>query len=319
MMQPRINLAVATLFASALALAPSSSHAVVPVLLARELVKQVLEDAVQQRIATTLAGTGCNGAPDAASSATGAAGSANAVAATPNSAPGALASGAVQHTTGMFAKLAHLGQLAAALGGNRGSLASAALPELAGAASARAGTSVAADANSVAGNVAGAVTGAVAAEGTSNAVTAAPEASSGTTDTSPSFSTVTSKLQDAVSHPLTPGETMQAFGELHAFGLLDQSGLDGVQQCLNAGGFLAERTLGTTAAALEVTVLPPLRQAKAQFGSLTPEEQSAVAHVITDQLESMSVAKQQKFLDGVGAGLFPAPVIAQVRSSLGQP
>src|SRR5215469_14126532 len=166
MMQPRINLAVATLFASALALAPSSSHAVVPVLLARELVKQVLEDAVQQRIATTLAGTGCNGAPDAASSATGAAGSANAVAATPNSAPGALASGAVQHTTGMFAKLAHLGQLAAALGGNRGSLASAALPELAGAASARAGTSVAADANSVAGNVAGAVTGAVAAEGT---------------------------------------------------------------------------------------------------------------------------------------------------------
>jgi hypothetical protein len=122
------------------------------------------------------------------------------------------------------------------------------------------------------------------------------------------------QMQGAMSQPLSREETKAVFDEMAEMGLLTEKMRDEAKDCITYAPPGSGDSLGAAGAMLKTTVLPAARQAKERMAAATPEEQRQLADGMVDALNSASAADRKAFLDGLGAGFFPAPVVEQVRA-----
>jgi hypothetical protein len=122
------------------------------------------------------------------------------------------------------------------------------------------------------------------------------------------------QMQGAMAQPLSRDETKAVFDEMGELGLLTAQMRDEAKDCITYAPPGAGDSLGGAGAMIKTTVLPAARQAKERMAAATPEEQKQLADGMVDALNSASAADRKAFLDGLGAGFFPAPVVEQVRA-----
>ena len=124
-------------------------------------------------------------------------------------------------------------------------------------------------------------------------------------------------MQDAMSHPLSRGETLSVFDELGDLGLLTPAMKSEAHDCIMLAPPGSDAQIGAAGAMLKSTILPSLRETRQRLANLTLEEQDQLAQGMIDALRKAAPADREAFFDGVGLGFFPAPVVEKVRSALG--
>jgi multidrug resistance efflux pump len=123
-------------------------------------------------------------------------------------------------------------------------------------------------------------------------------------------------VQSAMAQPLSRAETLAVFDELGALGLMSDSMMAESRDCLTLAPPGSERTVGIAGAMIKQTVLPALRDAKAQLAALSPDEQDQLVAAMTEELRSAPPEDRKSFFDGVGAGFFPPGVVERVKAAV---
>ena len=123
-------------------------------------------------------------------------------------------------------------------------------------------------------------------------------------------------MQEAMSQPLSRAETIGVFDELASLGLLTNEMRNEARDCIALAPPGSDDAIGTAGAMMKNMVLPALRDAKARLAVLTPAEQSQLADDMVAALREASPRDRKLFLDGLGAGFFPAPVVETVRAKM---
>jgi hypothetical protein len=121
-------------------------------------------------------------------------------------------------------------------------------------------------------------------------------------------------MQGAMAKPLSREETKAVFDEMADLGLLTDSIRNEAKDCITYAAPGAGDSVGAAGAMLKNTVLPSVRQAKERMAAMAPGKQTQLADGIVEGLNSASAADRKAFLDGFGAGVFPAAVVEQVRA-----
>lgn len=127
---------------------------------------------------------------------------------------------------------------------------------------------------------------------------------------------VMGEMQDAASHPLSRAETLEVFDELVGLGVLTDSMHGEARECILLAAPGADQALGSSGAMLKSVLLPRLREMKARFASLAPEEEDQLADGAVQALREASAADRKDFEQGLGAGLFPPSVVEKVHARL---
>lgn len=122
-------------------------------------------------------------------------------------------------------------------------------------------------------------------------------------------------MQHAMEHPLTRPETLEVFAELKSLGLLTDAMHDEARDCVLLAPAGSDRALGQTGAIMKELILPQLRDTKARFASLGPEEQDQLAQGIAEALREVSPADRKVFDEGMGLGFFPKAVVEKARAA----
>lgn len=123
-------------------------------------------------------------------------------------------------------------------------------------------------------------------------------------------------MQDAMSHPLSRGETLALFDELGDLGLLTPAMKSEARDCIMLTPPGGDAQVGAAGAMIKATLLPKLRETRQRLANLTPEEQDQLTQGMVDALRKASPADRKAFFDGMGLGFFPAPVVDKVRAAL---
>jgi hypothetical protein len=135
---------------------------------------------------------------------------------------------------------------------------------------------------------------------------------------SPEQQAMMAQIQGAMAQPLSREESKAVFDEMAGMGLITDKMRDEAKECITYAPPGAGDSLGGASAMIKTTVLPAARQAKERMAAATPEEQKQLADGMVEALNSASAADRKAFLDGLGAGFFPAPVVEQVRARVAQ-
>ena len=125
-------------------------------------------------------------------------------------------------------------------------------------------------------------------------------------------------MQQAMEHPLSRAETIAVFDEMASLGLMTNEMRGQVRECIELAPSESVQSVGMAGAMVKSMMLPALRDAKQTMNNLTPAEQGELADALVDGLKQSSAKDRQVFLEGFGAGFFPAPVVAKVRARIAQ-
>ena len=125
-------------------------------------------------------------------------------------------------------------------------------------------------------------------------------------------------MQQAMEHPLSRAETIAVFDEMASLGLMTNEMRGQVRECIELAPSQSVQSVGMAGAMVKSMMLPALRDAKQTMNNLTPAEQDELADALVDGLKQSSAKDRQVFLEGFGAGFFPAPVVAKVRARIAQ-
>ena len=120
-------------------------------------------------------------------------------------------------------------------------------------------------------------------------------------------------VQSAMANPLSRAETLAVFDELAALGLMSEAMKSEARDCLTLAPPGSERGVGMAGAMIKQTVLPALRDAKAQMAALSPDEQDQLVAVMTEELRNAAPEDRKSFFEGIGAGFFPPGVVERVK------
>ena len=124
-------------------------------------------------------------------------------------------------------------------------------------------------------------------------------------------------IQQAMSHPLSRKESLAVFDEMGNLGLMTKDQLSEVHDCIELAPTGSDASIGMAGAMFKNMLLPMLKDAKLKLSNLTPEEQTQLTDGMVDALNHASAKDRQAFLDGYGAGFYPAQVVERVRAKLG--
>lgn len=299
-MQRSTSLALCIFVSISIAVIPTTSDAVLPVLLGKELLKNIVFGQVRDQMIGSLANMGCKGARLA----------------------GVIASASVGNSPGRGGLS---GGMSGALPGMPGGLPGGARPPGSG--------------MTPLGNMGVPPTGGAsmrAARGGVGIPNATPEQAqammrSGMPDPSmfaqvPGMSpeqaaqmqSALANMQEAMSHPLSRAETVGVFDEMASLGLLTNEMRGEARDCILLAPAGSDDAIGAAGALMKNMVLPALRDTKARLASLTPEERNQLIDGLVDGLREASPQDRKLFLDGFGAGFFPAPVVEGVRAKMAE-
>jgi hypothetical protein len=123
-------------------------------------------------------------------------------------------------------------------------------------------------------------------------------------------------IQQAMAQPLSPAETQGVFDELGSLGVISPAMQAEMRDCMLLAGPAAAQGMGMSAAMMKNMVLPQLREARAQFANLSPDERERLATEIAQAIKEAPPEDRKAFQDGFGAGFFPPDVVEAVKAKL---
>ena len=121
-------------------------------------------------------------------------------------------------------------------------------------------------------------------------------------------------LQQSMSQPLSPPETIATIDELADLGFLPKSVQGELKQCMVV--------LPTSIPALGMAmgmlkpVVPQLRQAQAGLQALSPAELDEVAAALAAQIAPLPAEQRAEFTEFLGSGFFPPRVVTGAKARL---
>jgi len=123
-------------------------------------------------------------------------------------------------------------------------------------------------------------------------------------------------MQQAMSQPLSRGETLAVVDELAELGVMTPAMQSEMRDCVTLAPPSASASLGMTGALMKNMMLPQLRMAREQMASLQPEEREQLATEIAQAMKDVSPEDRKAFQEGFGAGFFPPDVVTSVKAKL---
>ncbi len=122
------------------------------------------------------------------------------------------------------------------------------------------------------------------------------------------------QMQAVMAQPPSPADTLATIDELREVGFLSAELQGELKECMVLIPEAAP-ALGMGMGMFK-TVLPQMKQARAEIQALSPEEQDELAATVARELENVPASERKLFLNEIGGGFFPARVVEGVKASL---
>ncbi|RZU01073.1 hypothetical protein [Rivibacter subsaxonicus] len=123
------------------------------------------------------------------------------------------------------------------------------------------------------------------------------------------------RMQQAMSQPLSPPETLATIDELFELGFLPKSMQAELKECMVLVP-AAIPALGMGMGMLR-PVIPQLRQAREELHALSPAEQDEVAAMLAQELRELPADQRAALMETIESGFFPPAVGAGVKARVG--
>ena len=120
-------------------------------------------------------------------------------------------------------------------------------------------------------------------------------------------------VMQAMSRPLSPGETLATIDELFALGFLPKAMQTELKECMVLVPAAAP-ALGMGMGMLK-PILPKLQQARAELYALPPQEQDEVAAALVQQMKPLAPDERAALLEHIESGFFPPRIAAGVKAA----
>ena len=122
------------------------------------------------------------------------------------------------------------------------------------------------------------------------------------------------RMQQAMSAPLSPPETLATIDELFELGFLPKAIQTEFKECL----VLVPATIPALGMGMGMLkpMIPQLRQAREELHALSPAEQDEVAAALTQELKSLPADQRAALIEHLDSGFFPPRVGAGVKAGL---
>jgi hypothetical protein len=123
-------------------------------------------------------------------------------------------------------------------------------------------------------------------------------------------------MQQAMSEPLSPPETLSTIDELFELGLLPKAMQTELKECM----VLVPATIPALGMGMGMVkpMIPRFREARAELQALSPAEQDEVADILAREMESLSDDQRAAFMETLDSGFFPTRVSEGVKAQLSQ-
>lgn len=122
------------------------------------------------------------------------------------------------------------------------------------------------------------------------------------------------RMQQAMSEPLSPPETLATIDELFELGFLPKAMQGELRECMVLVP-AAVPALGMGMGMLK-PMIPQLRQAREELHALSPAEQDEVAAALAQQLRALPADQRAALLEHLDSGFFPPRVSAGAKAGL---
>lgn len=130
----------------------------------------------------------------------------------------------------------------------------------------------------------------------------------------PERAAMMARMQQSMSAPLSPPETLATIDELFELGFLPKTIQTEFKECMVLVP-AAIPALGMGMGMLK-PMIPQLRQARAELHALSPAEQDEVAAALTQEMKSLPADQRAALIEHLDSGFFPPRVGAGVKAGL---
>lgn len=122
------------------------------------------------------------------------------------------------------------------------------------------------------------------------------------------------QMQQAMSQPLSPPETLATLDELFELGFLPKAIQAELKECM----VVLPATLPALGMGLGMLkpMIPQLRQARAELHALSPAEQDEVAAALLQEIKALPADQRAALVEHLDSGFFPPRVSAGVKVGL---
>ena len=123
-------------------------------------------------------------------------------------------------------------------------------------------------------------------------------------------------MQQMMSQPPSPAETIATIDELFELGFLPKAIQGEFKECM----VLVPATVPALGMGMGMLkpMIPQLRQARAEMRALSPAEQDEVAAALGQELKVLPADQQSALLEHLDSGFFPPRVVAGARAAVGR-
>lgn len=122
------------------------------------------------------------------------------------------------------------------------------------------------------------------------------------------------RMQQSMSQPLSPAETLATLDELTELGFLPKAMQTELQECMVLVP-ASVQALGMGMGMLK-PMIPQLQQARAQLHALSPADQDEVAATLVQEMKPLPPDQRVALLEHIDSGFFPPRVVEGVKAGL---
>ena len=133
----------------------------------------------------------------------------------------------------------------------------------------------------------------------------------------PQQAAMLAQVQQAMSRPLSPTETLATIDELFELGFLPKAIQAEFKECMVLVP-ASVAALGMGMAMLQPMV-PQLRRARDELRALSPQEQDEVSDALVQEVRPLLADERAAFLEHIDSGFFPPRVASAVKRELSPP
>lgn len=130
----------------------------------------------------------------------------------------------------------------------------------------------------------------------------------------PEQAAMMARMQQSMSEPLSPPETLATIDELFELGFLPKAIQTELKECM----LLVPATIPALGMGMGMLkpVIPQLQQARAELRALSPAEQDEVAAALTQEVLALPADQRAALIEHLDSGFFPPRVAAGVKAGM---
>ena len=122
------------------------------------------------------------------------------------------------------------------------------------------------------------------------------------------------RLQQAMSQPLSPRETLATIDELFELGFMPKAVQAEIKECLVLVP-AAAAPMGMAMGLLK-PMIPQMREAREELHALSPAEQDEAAAALVQEIGPLPAGQRAEFIEHLGSGFFPKRMADKIKAQL---